>query len=214
MSTSTGPGTLGYWLALLFLLGGIGMAVVQFLGLSRRVESMNRVVMPGTAEVKLPQGETSFYIELRSRVDNQSVTYQPGNFECAPSDASAVKLSRPSGEVTYSFGEYSGERGFIATADRPAEISITCTGIDMVLAWGQDVTMGILAAVGSAVLGVGIAFFLFLITWLRRRSFRRGQLAAAHAAYAAHAAHWPGAPPGPPGAPPGPYWPPPGGPPR
>ena len=159
------------------LLLGIGLAVVQFLGMSRRLAGMSRALMPGTATVQLAAGETPFYAELESEVNGAVVKYPPGQFECVPSDPAAATLSRSSTKVNYSLGGFTGELVFVANAKQAAEVSVSCTGTSFVLAWGVGVGAGIVAAVGSAFGGVALALIIAIITWRRRRAWSRAQQA-------------------------------------
>lgn len=129
-SPQQGPGKRGYWFALFVVILAIALTVVQWAGMSRRLASMSRVKMPGTAQVKLPAGDTPFYTELVSQLDGAVVQYAAGKYECQAEDP-AVALGRSSTSVTYSMGGYTGELAFVATTAKEVETSISCTGTEL-----------------------------------------------------------------------------------
>ena len=171
-SPQQGPGKRGYWFALFVVILAIALTAVQWAGMSRRLASMSRVKMPGTAQVKLPAGDTPFYTELVSQLDGAVVQYAAGKYECQAADP-AVALARSSTSVTYSMGGYTGELAFVATTTQEVETSISCTGTELVLAWGAGVGAGIAAVLGTVFGGGILAIIVFIVTWRRRRAWRR-----------------------------------------
>lgn len=173
-----------YFVAGVLVLAGIAIAVVGFGRLVSKVEGLQRVGMPGKAEIVLPAGETTLYAEQRSIVDGKTYETAEGvEFRCGVRDPAGkeIALERPSSTVSYGFASYAGRNTFDLRVETAGTYVLLCDApSQFAMAIGSGVgTLIVIAVVGGLVpvlLGV-LTFFIVLVK-------RRRQKRAAHRAQA------------------------------
>jgi hypothetical protein len=165
-----------YGLCVAIMVGGPAYGVSQAFALFGDLEHMQRVVMPGSAAVTLPAGESIIYFERESTVDGTVYRVDAAvQFKCHldGDDGTSLTLDHPSGSTHYSIGAYSGEKLYETSAPHEGTYQLGCsseaTG-KFVLAIGQGmggkiiklvvVSMGLMLAGGG----------LTLLVYLRRRA--------------------------------------------
>jgi hypothetical protein len=160
----------------LFAFAVAGIAVSSAMSTMR---GMQRVAMPGSAEIMLPAGPSTLYVETTSHVGDRDID-TPGDFELR-CEASGLELHKPSSRVRYEMGGYKGHNAFDVRVENGGKFTLTCASDG-----NQPFAVAIGAGVGAwiviAVLAVipllgGIA--LLLVTFLRRRRAAR-RIAAGH----------------------------------
>ncbi|HYO46804.1 MAG TPA: hypothetical protein VEY33_08970 [Gemmatimonadota bacterium] len=178
----SGPSRKGYVFAAAVLAAGVvGFALVLFLGLSGL--SMQRVVVPGSAELALEEpGRYTIYHESRSVVDGRvydvadvsGLTVELVSAETGES----VPLDSPGANTTYDLRGRSGRGVLTFEVDRPGAYRLSADypagdGPETVLAVGKGLGTRIAMTV-AGVIAIGIGSFLLaaaiaVVTFVRRR---------------------------------------------
>ncbi len=178
----SGPSRKGYVFAAAVLAAGVvGFALVLFLGLSGL--SMQRVVVPGSAELTLEEpGRYTIYHESRSVVDGRvydvadvsGLTVELVSAETGES----VPLDSPGANTTYELRGRSGRGVLTFEVDRPGAYRLSAEypaggGPETVLAVGKGLGTRIAMTV-AGVIAIGIGSFLLaaaiaVVTFVRRR---------------------------------------------
>jgi hypothetical protein len=179
--SATGPGRVGYVLAIIIFLVGIvasgilvGVFVFGLLGLG---DDLERVVVPGAERVELSEtGTYTVFYEYESTVDGQQFStgqsVPPLAIEVhRVDDGAEINVGPSRGSTTYDVGNYAGRSIASFSVDEPGtyEISAEYTdgsdGPEVVLAVGEGVDRGILTSIG-AFIGGGLLFCLLTVTAL------------------------------------------------
>lgn len=178
----SGPSRKGYVFAAAVLAAGVvGFALVLFLGLSGL--SMQRVVVPGSAELALEEpGRYTIYHESRSVMDGRvydvddvsGLTVELVSAETGES----VPLDAPGANTTYELRGRSGRGVLTFEVDRPGAYRLSAdypagAGPETVLAVGKGLGARIAMTVAGAI-AIGIGAFLLaaaiaVVTFVRRR---------------------------------------------
>lgn len=155
------------------------------------VEDMRRVAMPGQAEIVLPAGFSTLYVEHRTVVDGKAIdaSWASGSieapvglgFQCALTDpdGKAVPLEHSASSVSYSFGSYEGQSMFDLRAGAAGTYVLACEApgpFGVAVGYGVG-TWIVVAVVGGLVPGLG-GVFTFLLVLIKRRRQRRRAAAA------------------------------------
>ena len=184
------PGRWLYGLAAVIFLAGWGLfAGILWKSLSGIGEGLQQVVVPGTAEVNLPEaGKYTVFHEYESAVGSRiySSTREVSGLDCSlrsKATGAPVELSRSFSNTTYSLGGRSGKSYLDFHIDQPglyvfsAEYPEGQEGGEVVLAIGQGVGLRIVAGIiGSlaVVFGcIGLSVLIAVYTGVKR--YRAGQ---------------------------------------
>jgi len=174
----------GYFLAPVFLLAGLAVAV--WLGWSEYNALQNafvRVIVPGASQLVLDKpGTYTIFHEAESVVDGRLYSVQsiPGLTVTvtAEADGKTVPVVVPSVSSNYTIGGHSGVSVFAFTITQPGRYRLNAdygghSGPQTVLAIGQEFIWSLLrtifGAIGSVLAGFGVALALVLTTYFRRR---------------------------------------------
>jgi hypothetical protein len=166
-----------YWIGAGLFLPGVVLAIATFVTLSSRIADMQRVVMPGRAEIVLPAGRSTLYAESQSIVDGK--VYQVGeNFSLrcgiGSADGTQARLESSSSTVSYSLGDYAGQNAMDVHAGAAGTYVLECEAPGtFVMAIGGGIgTSIVLAVVGGLAAAAGA--LMTLVVWIkRRRQIRR-----------------------------------------
>ncbi|HEY1556890.1 MAG TPA: hypothetical protein VGF94_18770 [Kofleriaceae bacterium] len=145
------------------------------------MEGMQRVAMPGTAEVALPAGPSTLYLETKSKIGDRVIDSGDGAFD-VHCRLAGLELDKPASHVSYSLAGYSGHNLFAVVVDAGGKYQLTCEsdgGKPFAIAIGAGVGAWIVIAV-LAVLPLLGGLALLIVTFVRRR--RRGGGASAASA--------------------------------
>ena len=133
------------------------------------MKGMQRVAMPGTAEVTLPAGPSTLYVETHSQVGDKTID-TPGDFNLR-CELPGLELHKPTSNVRYSFAGYTGHNAFDVEVGSGGKYPLTCHSdgdkpfaIAIGAGVGAWIVIGVIAILPF--LG-GIA--LLLVTFIRRR---------------------------------------------
>lgn len=140
------PGRVWYWVALLVFVAGAAWLVLGLVLLNGRIDSFQRVAVPGSGEVSLDHsGDYVIYYEgpgaAEGNVPAFDVTVTP-----AAAPAAAQSLDAYSGELTYSFGSREGRAVLTLEVAQPGTFVIEATD-------APGVAGGSSLAVGSSIGG-------------------------------------------------------------
>lgn len=178
----SGPSRKGYVFAAAVLAAGVvGFVLVLFLGLSGL--SMQRVVVPGSAELALEEsGRYTIYHESRSVMDGRvydvddvsGLTVELVSAETGES----VPLDSPGANTTYDLRGRSGRGVLTFEVDRPGAYRLSADypaggGPETVLAVGKGIGTRIaMTVVGAIAIAIGsflLAAAIAVVTFVRRR---------------------------------------------
>ena len=163
---------LGYLfgIALLVIAGFVaGIAITVSIS---TMEGMQRVAMPGRADVMLPAGPSTLYVETRSKIGG-TIIDTPGDFNLR-CEIPGVELHKPTSNVRYSMAGYTGHNAFDVTIDRGGKYALSCEsdgGQPFAIAIGAGVGAWIVIAVIAVVPFLG-GIALLVVTFIRRRRLR------------------------------------------
>jgi len=149
-------------------------AVAQF---DSTIEDMRRFAMPGKAELVLPEGPTTVFVERRSNVDGKAYLAPEGlTYSCALTDPAGrdVPIERLRSRDSYSFGDYEGHAAYNIQARTAGTYVLSCeAAAPFAVAVGYGVAVWhVVALVGGIVPATG-GVILFLIVLLRRTRQKR-----------------------------------------
>lgn len=170
-----------YIVAAGLIISALTLGLVSYARFTDNLDGMQRVVMPGKADVTLPMGMTTLYAETRATVGGKY--YEVGgdlSFTCALTSASGqpLVLQQTPGNVTYSLGGYAGRSAFDAMVPMAGTYKLSCESErTFVMAIGRGLGAWIVIMVVGLLPLLG-GLFIVVFVWLRRRR----QLRAARAA--------------------------------
>jgi hypothetical protein len=175
------PGRVWYWVALLVFLAGAAWLVVGLFTLNNKIDSFQRVALPGTGMVSLDHsGGYVIYYEGPGAADGNipafDVTVTPG---WAP--AAVESLDTYSSGLTYSFGSREGRAVLTLTVAQPGRFLIGAPDAPAVsggssLAVGPSIAGGIMRiAVPATVAIIGAVGGAITIALVRRSRAKRAR---------------------------------------
>ena len=172
-----------YVVAAGLLVSGIAIAVTGISQSISTVEGMNRVAMPGKAEIVLPIGDTTLYAESRSIIDGKVYAIEGElDFRCGIADAAGkpIPLARASSRVSYSAGGYQGHNVFDVHVDTAGTYVLSCEAPrPFALAIGRGVgTWIVIGLVGGLVPAAAAVLMCVIVLVKRSRQRRRARAAA------------------------------------
>jgi hypothetical protein len=103
------PGRVWYWVALAVFLAGVAWWVLSFVAVTGRVDSFQRVPLPGTGVVSLTRGDYVVYYEGRGALSGtvpEAHVHMDSLFK--PAASSDMTMTPRSGSPTYQFGSHVG----------------------------------------------------------------------------------------------------------
>src|SRR5262245_6094861 len=117
-----------YVVACGFIATAAAIGMIGFTNMVSTVEGMYRVAMPGRAEIMLPAGPTTLYVERRSKLDGKIYDTGELEFRCGVADAQGrqVEAQQSSSSVEYSIVGYTGHSAFDVTVDTPGTYTLAC----------------------------------------------------------------------------------------
>ena len=169
---------LGYLFGGALVLFAIAVAGIALSSAMSTMRGMQRVAMPGSAEITLPAGPSTLYIETTSHVGDRDID-TPGDFNlrCA---APGLELRKPTSSVRYAMGGYKGHNAYDVDVDGGGAYTLVCHSDGnrpFAIAIGAGVGAWIVVAV-LAVIPLLAGLALLLVTFLRRRARARSAAAA------------------------------------
>ncbi|UCC11173.1 MAG: hypothetical protein JSW02_07380 [candidate division WOR-3 bacterium] len=185
---NTGPSRWFYGLAVIIALAGSAVFIVFLLGsLGGLTKGLQQIVVPGNYEMMFDKtGTYLVYYEYESVVDGRvfSTGEIISDMQCAVNhkeSGRSVRIGPVSASSTYTMGSRAGKAILQFRIDEPGLYEFSAWydngGQDIVLAVGQDFTMGLFVSIfgGIAVLFGSwiIACIIFIITLVRRKKAGR-----------------------------------------
>jgi hypothetical protein len=164
-----------YGVALGLIVPGIATTVLGFTQLAEAVEGLQRVVMPGKAEIVLPAGPTTLYGERRSLVGGKAYQNEELSFQCRALDprGGAVRLAPAASRVSYSVGDYAGSSDIDLDIPAAGMYVVECEApAPFVLAIGQGVGAWIVVSIIGAI-PIGLGVLMALIVLIKRSRQKR-----------------------------------------
>jgi hypothetical protein len=165
----------GWYLVGLGLIGtATAIAVTGFAQMGSTVAGMQRVTMPGRADVTIAGGRSTVYFERRSVV-NDDVIEAPDDlrFACTLEEQEthvAVPLVPAASRTAYDYGDYAGRSVYDFDPKLARAFTITCTGPQkFALALGGGIGAWIIVAAAGALMPGLAGVILMLVVFLRRR---------------------------------------------
>ena len=159
-----------YLVAAGLIVSAVTLAVVAFTQFLSNVENMQRVVMPGTAQITLPMGASTLYLESESVVKGTSYVARDVQPQCT---MPGVTLAANTANVEYSVGDFSGRSAFDVMVPQAGSYTLTCEAAQpFVIAVGRGLGAWIvIAAVGLLPFAGGVIVIL-VVFFKRRRQLR------------------------------------------
>lgn len=166
-----------YWLAPALVVVGIAHLALELTWLKSDVEGLQRAVMPGSAPIALPSGDTTLYLERRSIVRGELYDVTgPMQLRCRVTDpaGTAVSIEHPISSVSYQVGGYAGANMFDLHVDTAGTYLLTCAAPSrFVVAVGRGVGTRIVVGVIGVLLAGVLGVVAFVYVRVRRSSQRR-----------------------------------------
>lgn len=161
-----------YLVAAGLMISAATMAILAFGQMSGRVEGMQRVVMPGRAEITMPAGTSTLYVERRSSVGGKTYAVA-GDIapRCAIDERQGrkVTLTAPQANVEYALGDFAGKNTWDLDVMAAGSYTLVCEADQpFVIAIGQGIGAWIVvAAVGVVPFLIGVV--IIAIVFFKRR---------------------------------------------
>ena len=192
------PSRAGYFVAVLILVAGlVGAGMLLWSQLQGLGDALQRVVVPGEAELALSEtGTYTIFHEPAGTIDGE--VYSAGNISglrvalAAADTGEAVPLQNVTVSSRYSFGGHTGFGVFNFEIAKPGPYRLTAGYEDgraeprTVLAVSQGFVgklLGVIfATLGVAFAALGIAAAIAIVTFRRRRKYRTSAAAGTGAA--------------------------------
>jgi hypothetical protein len=175
------PGRVWYWVALLVFLAGAAWAAVGLVTLNNKIDSFQRVALPGAGKVSLDHsGGYVIYYEGPGAADGNIPAF---NVKVTPASAPAAveSLEAYSGGLTYNFGSREGRAVLTLGVAQPGTFVIEAPGAPAVsggssLAVGSSIGGGIVRiAVPATVAILGAISGAIAIFFVRRSRAKRAR---------------------------------------
>ena len=172
-----------YWAAAGMFFVGTSILVMSTLMMYSAATDLHRVVMPGKAELVLPPGLSTLYVESRSIVDGKAyLSSQELSYRCSLTDATgkAVPLETSTMKAKYAGGDYAGESALEARIRTAGTYTLACESSSdpFVIAVGAGVGAWTWVMIVGGGVPCGIATIMFVVVLLRRRRQKRARAAA------------------------------------
>lgn len=170
---------LGYLFGIALVGFAILVATIAYTVSISTMKDMQRVAMPGQAQILLPSGRSTLYIETRSKVGDTPIDSGPGDFQVQCS-AGGLALAHPRSHVSYAMAGYKGHNAYDVDVDGGGAYTLVCHSDGnrpFAIAIGAGVGAWIVIAV-LAVIPLLAGLALLLVTLLRRRARARSSAAA------------------------------------
>ena len=175
------PGRVWYLVALLVFVAGVAWVVLGLVQLNSRIDSFQRVALPGSGEVSLDHsGGYVIYYEGAGAADGNIPNFNVTVTPVAP-PAAVQSLSAYSGNVTYTFGSQEGRAVLSLDIAQPGRFQIEADDAPVIaggssLAVGGSIAGGIVGIlVPSLVAMLAAVAGAIVIAIVRRSRARRGQ---------------------------------------
>jgi hypothetical protein len=167
------PGRVWFLVGFAPLLLGAALGLHFYGAMKHGIVDMQRVVVPGEADLQLGQGEYVLYGESRSVVDGTAYVNDSFSARCAVLDVESdtqVALTSPTGSTTYTGFGYAGQSMFELDVPHAGTYRLHCEGDDApaVIAVGRGIGTSIILLVVS-ILGGVIGFIAIMATVANRR---------------------------------------------
>src|SRR5688572_1846016 len=171
-----------YLVAAGLVLSGISIGMVGCSQFISRVEGMQRIAMPGKAEIVLPAGMSTLYVESSSIIDGKTYQAAEGfSFRCAVTDPAGkeMSLAKASSSVSYSIGDYAGHNVFDVRVDAAGTYVLGCEAPGpFAMAIGGGVGSWIVVAVVGALVPIALGLLTFILVLVKRSGQKRRAAAA------------------------------------
>jgi hypothetical protein len=171
-----------YLVAAGLIISAVTMAGIAFSQMMSTIEGMQRVVMPGRAEITLPAGGSTLYAEQESRVNGTVYTVSESfQYRCGVEDPQGgkVALKGAASTVTYSIGGFSGKNAWDIDVPAAGTYALVCEGGEpFVIAIGRGIGAWIVVGLVGLLPFFGGALIILLVFFKRRRQLRRARAAA------------------------------------
>lgn len=164
-----------YVVAAGMMVSALSIAIIGFTQMIARIEGMQRVLMPGRAEIWLPAGMSVLYAEQRSIVSGKS--YEIGEafpFRCGLDEkARKHTFVTSTGKVRYSIGDYAGRNAWDVDVVEPGKYTLVCEADQpFAIAIGHGIGTWIAIAVISLFPFIG-GIAILVVVFVKRRRQRR-----------------------------------------
>jgi hypothetical protein len=156
----------GYFVALIVLLAGVGVAGFFGWRIFQQVEGYQRFEVPGQRTVTLPAGEYIAFAEVTSASTVDLLA------KCRAIDSAGIPavFGAPSATTSYTFGSRKGASMFQLKVATTGVVNVDCTSDDQfTMAIGAGIGSGLVTALVAFFAGGILFFIIFLRTYLRRR---------------------------------------------
>ncbi|MBA3817569.1 MAG: hypothetical protein H0X17_01640 [Deltaproteobacteria bacterium] len=167
-----------YLLAAGMIASAVIMAALAFGQMVSTVEGMQRVVMPGRAEITLPIGRSTIYAEQESVVAGKAyIVSEAFPYRCGIDEQQkrAAVFKPASSKVTYSVGDFTGHNAWDLDITTAGTYTLVCEGDQpFVLAVGRGIGAWIVVGVVGLVPFIGGVAVIALVYLKRRRQRRQG----------------------------------------
>lgn len=187
------PSALWYVLGATLIAAGVGIfAVVLWQGITHIADGLTQVVVPGSADLRLPKpSEYTIFLERESVVNGRiySTKGAISGLHCevhSKETGDSIPLHQPSMSTTYTVGGRSGESVLAFRIDRPGSYEISCgydegyVGPEAVVAVGSEVGSGIFRTIGYCMLamfgGFGLGLTVIIVTAVRRQKTKQATI--------------------------------------
>ncbi|MDQ3364592.1 MAG: hypothetical protein M3680_04105 [Myxococcota bacterium] len=162
-----------YLVAAGMIASAVIMAALAFTQMMSTVEGMQRVVMPGRAEITLPMGRSTLYAEQESTVAGTTyIVAETFQYRCGIDEQQgrAVVFKPASSKVTYSVGDYTGHNAWDLDITSAGTYTLVCEGDQpFVLAVGRGIGAWVVVGVVGLVPFIGGMAIIALVFFKRRR---------------------------------------------
>jgi hypothetical protein len=174
VETVTARRTSGAWylIGVGLMISAATMAGIAYGSMKDGIEGMQRVVMPGRAEITVPAGTSTLYVEEHSVVGGK--TYEVSDafqFRCDIDEKQRkVSMTKPMSTVSYSIGDFAGHNAIDVDVVQAGGYMLACQAEKpFVIAVGRGIGKAIVVAIigiGPFLVGLAIVVFVFF----KRRS--------------------------------------------
>jgi hypothetical protein len=152
----------------------VALVLVAFGQYLKTVELMQRVVMPGRAEIVLPAGPSTLYAESRSVFDG--TPYDPPadlTFQCGLEPVGKAQFTRSKLDSSYATDRYAGAAAFDVRLTEAGTYTLVCEAPQkFVMAIGRGVGAWTVIALVALVPLLGGVVTIALVFFKRRRQRR------------------------------------------